>query len=212
MCPGNLGWYYNLEKMKNHHYPETKTRRYDLLSLFLFENQIEQRHDSQSYFAAAVHGPSNPFWAGLWCQCNWHAWLKSPFKRGCNMLLGYFRVKAQPRFLSEGRRCSVGLVFYIGGSSFLIFLEWQKATAVVWQILLSHFGKLSWSNCEDTFLSLCLLHKAKSGFSAAVGRWSSSPKPQVLRPQASPRIRNIVYRYGWFWLCEFPWDLGPIWL
>ena len=46
--------------MKNHHYPETKTRRYDLLSLFLFENQIEQRHDSQSYFAA-VHGPSNPF-------------------------------------------------------------------------------------------------------------------------------------------------------
>ena len=52
-------------------------------------------------------------------------------QEGCNMLLGYFRVKAQPRFLSEGRRCSVGLVFYIGGSSFLIFLEWQKATAVV---------------------------------------------------------------------------------
>ena len=153
-----------------------------------------------------------PPFLGLWCQCNWHAWLKSPFKRGCNMLLGYFRVKAQPRFLSEGRRCSVGLVFYIGGSSFLIFLEWQKATAVVWQILLSHFGKLSWSNCEDTFLSLCLLHKAKSGFSAAVGRWSSSPKPQVLRPPKDKGLPNIVYRYGWFWLCEFPWDLGPIWL
>lgn len=100
---------------------ETRYWRLSPIHPFWFENQIER------HLHLILHSFGDPWIestlsAGLWSQCNWHAWLKSP--RGGAICLGMWGYRQNsessgPRFLSalEDVLLRAGLVFYSRPSS-----------------------------------------------------------------------------------------------
>ena len=135
MCPGNLG-YYNLEKMKNHHYPERQDTEGFPPSI-LSDLKIKQKGISILFCTALVTPEqSQPFQRDFEVNAIDMLGLKAQegvqYAWGCGDTGKIVKAVWWAKIFICSALAQFSIAAPQAGSSFLIFPEWQgSGTAVV---------------------------------------------------------------------------------